>query len=440
MVSFALEDAQSQMQATARQFAQREIAPVADAVRRRLATMGETAPPAWDLVRPVYARAAALGFHRLLIPEAYGGLGGSVLDHALVMEEFGAADHGIAAGYFNVSATAPVILAAGGSPAQKARWLTEIAAADDYVLASASSEPGVAGADSFYEGEDPTIGLSTTARREGETWVLKGRKSGFATNAGAARLYFVMARTALDRPARASTSMFLVPADTPGLVLGSQTRLIGWQAAMQGEVLLDEARIPADHLVGGEGGNDALFFLKALPVIACGLAATFVGLARAAYELADRYAGDRRSWGAPIASHTPVAIRLADMATDLEAARLMVWRLADAADRGLPDALWLAPAAKSFAVEVAIRNAERAVKILGSYGVTQDFAAGRHLADAWIGDCCDGTHDMLRLSAARMLGMLRGGAMPGVPGQLAPPGGGGQMAPPAAVRAGGMAR
>jgi alkylation response protein AidB-like acyl-CoA dehydrogenase len=413
MPTFALSDEQLQLQATARAFAQREIGPITKQIRAGRAVSGPQRNSPWSHVRPVFAKAAELGFLRLLIPEAYGGLGGSVFDHALVMEEFGAVDHGIAASWFNISATAPVILAAGGDAAQKARWLSEIAAADDYVLASASSEPDVAGGDSFYPGDDPQIGLRAKAVRDGETWVLSGRKSGFSTNAGAARLYFVMARTALDRPARESTSMFLVPADTRGLSLGSQTRLIGWDGAMQGEVLLEDVRLPRDHLVGGEGGNQALFFMRALPVIACGLAATFVGLARTAFETAFSYAQERRSWGVPISAHPNVAIRLADMATELEAARMMVWRLADAADRGLPDAGWLAPAAKSFAVEVAIRNAERAIKTLGSYGVTEDYGLGRMLADGWIGDCCDGTHDMLRLSITRFLEMTRFGPPPG---------------------------
>ncbi|MFN3590756.1 MAG: acyl-CoA dehydrogenase family protein, partial [Thermaurantiacus sp.] len=272
MPSFALSDEQRQLQETARAFAAGEIAPLAERIRAERRTKGDAAAPAWEHVAPVFRAAAGLGFLRLLIPEAHGGLGGTVFDHALVMEEFGAADHGIAASWFNVSTTAPVILEAGGSDAQKARWLGEIAAADDYVLASASSEPDVAGGDSFYPGNDPRIGLSARAVRDGEHWVLRGRKSGFSTNAGAARLYFVMARTALDGPARETTSMFLVPAGTPGLAMGSQTRLIGWDGAMQGEVILEDVRIPADHLVGGEGGNQALFFMKALPVIACGLA------------------------------------------------------------------------------------------------------------------------------------------------------------------------
>ena len=412
MPDFHLSSEQQQLQDMARRFAMAELAPVAEIIRSDRVQRGVAADIPWQHVKPVYARAAELGFHRLLIPESYGGLGGRVFDHSLVMEEFGAADHGIAASYFNVSATAPVILAAGGTEDQKRHWLRTIAEADDFILASASSEPNVAGADSHYAGDDPSIGLGASARHDGDTWILDGRKSGFATNAGAARLYFIMARTRRDLPARASTSMFLVPAGTPGMTMGAQTRLIGWQAAMQGEVLLDGVRVPADHLVGGEGGNEALFFMKALPVIACGLAATFVGLARAAFDLAYAYAHQRRSWGRPIIEHSPVAIRLADMRVDVEAARMMVWRLADAADRGSPDALWLAPAAKSFAVEAAIRNAGRAVKILGSYGVTADYAAGRFLADAWIGDCCDGTHDMLRLSMIRTIEMLASGPPP----------------------------
>jgi|GEM_PF-28399 len=416
VVNFVLNDEQRMMQSMAADFARGEIAPGAAAIR----AAGPATLP-WEIVAPLYRKGAALGFHRLLIPEAYGGLGGSCFDNVLVMEEFGAADHGIAASYFNVSMTAPVALVFGATEEQKQVWLTAIAGADDCVLASASSEPSVAGADSFYPGDDPRIGLRSTAVRDGECYVLNGQKSGFSTNAGAAKILFVMARTATDRPARDSTSMFVVPADLPGVHVGARTDLIGWKTAMHAEVTFDGVRVPLANRIGAEGGNTGLFFIKTLPFLAAGLAATYVGLARAAFELAFDYAHQRYSWGKPIVEHQMVAIKLADMAAEIEAARLMVWRLAAAADSGDPMAAGLyAPAAKTFAVQTAIRCAERAIKILGGYGAATDFGAGRLLNDAWIGDSCDGTHDLLRLNIVHFLRVMRG--------KLAPPG-----APPPAM-------
>lgn len=405
MIDFEPSGEQRMLRQTARDFATEQIAPAAASIRAR---NGAGSP--WDEVRPVFARAAELGFTKLLIPEAFGGVGGSCLDHALVMEEFGAADHGIAASYLNVSAVAPLIILHGGTEDQKEAWLPEIAGAHDFVLASASSEPDVAGADSFCPDPDPRIGLKSTAMRDGGEYVLNGAKSGFSTNAGAARAYFIMARTDLSQPARASTAMFYVPADSPGLRVGRRTELAGWPTACQAEVTLEDVRIPADRRVGGDGSDAGMIFFRILPYLAAGFAATFVGLARAALDLAFSYAHERVSWGRPIVEHQAVALKLADMAADLEAARLMVWRAAAAADAGDPRAGMLyAPAAKTFAVDVAIRNAERAVKILGSYGVTREYGAAGLLNDAWIGDSCDGTRDVLRLNMVTAMRMAAGG-------------------------------
>lgn len=408
MIDFELSDEQRMLQQTARDFALSEIAPCAERIRQ---ADGGIDP--WQEVRPVFLRAAALGFTNLLIPEEHGGVGGSALDHALVMEELGAADHGIAATYLNISAVAPLIILHGGTEQQRAEWLPEIAAADDFVLASASSEPDVAGADSFCPSPDPAIGLKSTARRDGADYVINGAKSGFSTNAGAARGYFVMARTDLSLPARASTAMFFIPAHTPGLTVGKRTRLSGWETACQAEVVLEDVRVTADRRVGGEGSDAGLIFFRILPYLASGFAATFVGLARAAFDLAFAYAQERVSWGKPIIEHQAVALKLADMAVEIEAARLMVWRAAAAADSGdyRAGALY-APGAKTLAVDTAIRCAERAVKILGSYGITREYPAARMLNDAWIGDSCDGTRDMLRLNIVTAMRMAAAGGPP----------------------------
>jgi len=396
------------LQQTARDFAASQIAPCAERIRQ-----AEGAIDPWDEVRPVFLRAAELGFTNLLIPEQHGGVGGSALDHAIVMEELGAADHAIASTYLNISTVAPLIILHGGTDEQRAAWLPEIAGADDFVLASASSEPDVAGADSFCPSPDPSIGLKSTAMRDGEHYVINGAKSGFSTNAGAARGYFVMARTDLSLPARASTAMFFIPADTPGLTVGKRTRLSGWETACQAEVVLEDVRVAADRRVGGEGSDAGQIFFRILPFLASGFAATFVGLARAAFDLAFAYAHERVSWGKPIIEHQAVALKLADMAVEIEAARLMVWRAAAGADSGdfRAGALY-SPAAKTLAVDTAISCAEKAMKILGSYGITREYPAARMLNDAWIGDSCDGTRDMLRLNIITAMRMAAAGGPP----------------------------
>lgn len=406
MVDFTLSDEQALYQKTARDFAGKEIRQAAEAIARMDRSQGQTP---WELCRPVYAKGCQLGFHKLLIPEQYGGLGGGCLDNAVIMEEMGAVDMGIAASYFNVSMTAPVIIMKGGNDAQREHWLTQIAAADDYVLASASSEANVAGADSLCPIPDPKIGLKTTARRDGDHYVLNGSKAGFSTNAGAARSFFIMARTDLSKPGYESTSMFFVPADSPGLTVGKKTELIGWKTAMHAEVYLDDVKVPVENRIGEEGANFGLFFMEVIPYLAAGLAACYVGMARAAFEYALEYATQRVSWGQAIINHQAVGLKLAEMMVDVEAARLMVWKLAAAADSGdMGVALMQSPAAKTFAVDAAIRNAERAVKILGGYGVAAEYATGRFLNDAWIGEACDGTRDMLLLNMLNTLRMMRG--------------------------------
>ncbi len=416
MVDFALSEQQRLLQKTARDFAEREIVPAAAAIRQR-----EPGTSPWDIIRPAFVKAGSLGFTHMLIPEEYGGTGGTALDNVLVMEELGAADIGIAASYFNVTVTSPILLLLGANEDQKKRWLTRIAGSPDFVLASASSEPDVAGADTFCPDPNPAIGLRTLARRDGDSYVISGSKAGFSTNSGAASAYFVMARTDLDKPARESTSLFMIPADAPGLKLGGKTHLIGWKTAMHHDLSLDEVRVPVEDRIGEEGAN-MMFFFQALPFLSSGLAAAHVGLARAAFDLAFEYASHRISWGRPIIEHQAVALKLADMVADVEAARLMVWQVAWAADRGDPRAAGvLAPAAKTFAVDVAIRNAERAVKVLGGYGVSDDFKAGQMLADAWVGESCDGTRDMLRLGIVEFLKMMKMGPPPGMGGPGGPP-------------------
>jgi len=422
MVDFSLSQEEQDIQQTARAFAQAEIGPAAAAIRSR-----EPGVSPWEIMRPVFKHAHDLSMTSILIPEEYGGLGGSCFDNVLVMEEFGAVDQAVAASYFNVTTTSPILLMLGANEEQKRKWLTAIATEDDHILASASSEPDVAGADTFYPGGDPAIGLKTSARLDGDSYVLNGAKSAFSTNAGAAKTYFVMARTDRNKPVMESVSMFLVPADTPGVHFGHKTELFGWKSAMHGDVYFEDARIPVENRIGAEGANN-MFFFQALPYLSSGLAATYVGMARAAFDLAWDYANERKSWGQPIINHQAVALKLADMMTDLEAARLMVWQVAWAADRGDPRVPGiLAPAAKTFAVEVAIRNAERAMRILGAYGVTEEYPAARMLADAWVGDSCDGTRDMLRLSMVDFTRMMRNGS---VGGPLGPPPGGPGGPPP----------
>lgn len=395
-IAFDLTDEQQQLVRTARAFAGREIAPLVARHRHQ--------PPAepWGLIRPLFEAGAGLGFTRLFLPPERNGLGASCLDAVLLLEELGAADVGVAADYFALTACMPLLaMRAGGDNAD--RFLDAFAAAPAMLLAGAQSEPDTAGSELMMAGVDPAYGPKLSARpAEGGGWRLNGRKSAFITNAGAADSYMIIARTAPDRPVFEGLSIFHVPRGTPGLSVGARTHLIGWPLSTHAELLFDDVVLPAGALIGAEGGA-AMAFARVPEMPVC-LAACFVGLARAASDHAMAYAQQRRSMGQPIARHQAVQLKLAQMAANVETARLHVWQAAAACQTDpMRAAMVLAPMAKATAVDMAIANAQLAVETLGGYGVTRDYEAGRFLNDAWVGWSCDFTRDVLMLGIARAL-------------------------------------
>ncbi|MEQ8405796.1 MAG: acyl-CoA dehydrogenase family protein [Oceanicaulis sp.] len=398
MIDLSLSEDQRMLQRTARDFAERVVAPFAD----RAAQRADDDPQTDAEIRAVLSEGAGLGFTALLVPESEGGLARPVIDLALLLEELGRADITVAADLFNLTATMAQLVVMAGAPDQKRDLLSPLARGEPMLFSGALSEAGVAGSDLFCPEPDPAMGVKTRARRDGRDYVLSGAKSAFVTNAGAADHYFVMARLDPERPAAETLTIFVVPKDAAGLSFGANTRLIGWKGSRHAEVYLDDVRLPETARLGGEGDAMRLFgSAAAMPV---GLAACFVGLARAAYEDALAYARERRSWGKPIIEHQAVALKLADMRVRLDAARLLVWDAALACDADPMAAATLkAPAAKSAAVDAAIANAQACVEIHGAYGVTREYRAGRYLNDAWVGYACDFTRDMLRLSMTPFL-------------------------------------
>lgn len=398
MIDFSLTQEQLLLQKTARDFAESEIKPIAKII-------DESNDPniiPWDFCQGVFRKGADLGFTSLLLPQEYGGMGGKCIDLVLVQEELGVADVSIACSYFNLTASMSLFLTRAGTEEQRKRMLSSASSSEPHLFSVAESEPNVASSDLFCPAPDPQIGMKTFACSDGDRYVLNGNKSGLITNAGIADAYFIMARTSLDKPMRESMSMFYVPADTPGLKFGKRTQMIGWKPSHHTEIYLDNVRVPAENLIGQEGQAGALLML--LPEVSIGLAASHVGLARAAYEYALNYAKQRVSWGRPIIEHQAVALKLADMMVNTQAARLMVWDAAIAADTNPQLAATVkAPAAKTFAVDVAIKNAQTAVEILGGCGITKEYQTGKFLNDAWIGYSCDFTREILRLNLVNFI-------------------------------------
>jgi alkylation response protein AidB-like acyl-CoA dehydrogenase len=398
MIDFSLTQEQQTLQKTARDFAQSKIKPI---VKMLDESNDRTLVP-WDLCKGVFHKGADLGFTSLLLPQEYGGMGGKCIDLVLLQEELGVADVGIASNYFNLTAAMALLIAKAGTEEQRRQILRAESSGEPLLFSAAESEPSVAGSDLFCPTPDPKIGMKTFAQRDGDTYVINGTKSALVANAGIADAYFIMARTDLDKPMRESMSMFYVPADTLGLKSGKKTEMIGWKTCHHAEIYLDNVRVPTENLIGQEGQAGAILML--LPEMYIGLAASYVGLARAAYEYALDYAKHRVSWGRPLIEHQAVALKLTDMMVDTQAARLMVWDAAHAADTDPQLAVTVkGPAAKTFAVDVAIKNAQKAVEILGGYGITKEYQAGKFLNDAWIGYSCGFSRDILRLNLVNFM-------------------------------------
>lgn len=400
MIGFTLTNEQAMLQRTARDFAAARIAPLAERARR------DGVVDTRATVLPMYEAGVALGFTKLFVPEAMGGLGGTCIDAAVLLEELGAGDVGVASDYFAANMTMPLMMLRGGSPEQAAAFCEVFAAHPGMVLAGAQSEPNVAGSELMAGGPDVAAGPKLRAHRddsgEGDCYVLEGGKSAFITNAGIAERFFIIARTDHAKSVMEGLTIFAIPRDAPGLSIGPKTDLIGWPLSAHAEVRLDGVRVPMADRIGAEGGAGMIF--ASVPEMPVCLAACFVGHARAAFDYALAYAKERRSGGVPLIEHQAVALKLAQMASDLHVARLAVWDAAAAcATDPFAAGTFKAPAAKARAVDVAIANSSRCVEILGAYGVTREYKAGAMLADAWIGYSCDFTRDILHLGVARFL-------------------------------------
>ena len=394
MIDFTFTEEQQLIQQTARNFANKEILPVLEQIDQSADPLLDT----WLLVRPILEKAASLGFLSFYIPEAYGGSGRSGLEGAIFIEEIAAVDLGIA-NAMGATMGYPMFILAAGTPAQKQRWLPPLCRGKLHVLAGAQSEPNVAGSELFCTESDPRLGMRTHARRVGDEYILNGTKSGFITNAGIASSYFIVARTSLDRPAAESMSLFYIQADLPGFRVGRRTHMMGMKTGHHAELVFENVRVPADCRLGAEGA--ALDILAA--VLGQGLGAQFVGLARGAYHYALNYAKQRRSYGKPLIEHQAIALLLADMEIETQAARLLSWDAICAAERFDSSAMIKGMGSKLYAVDVALKTAQNAVKILGGYGVTREYLAAKYLCDALMGYSCDFTGDMLRLRIAACL-------------------------------------
>ena len=377
-MDFSLSDDQREMQAMVQRFAQNELAPKA-------AELDETGRfPAEN-----FAKMGELGLLGLLVPEAYGGVGASVLTMCVVMEEIAYACSATALSYLAHATLCCHNLACNGSHEQKSKYLPGLASGR-LIGGLAITEPG--------SGSD-ALGMQSFAVKSGEEYILNGSKT-FITNAPVADVLLVYARTDKDAGPR-GLSQFIVEMDFPGVSTGKPFKKMGMRGSPTSEVFFEDCRIPAANLVKGE--NQALgIILGGLDVERTVGASMGVGGARAALDRALRYAQERTQFGQPIIMFELVAEKLAKAAMDIEAARLLTCKaatLCDAEARCSAEAAY----AKLFSTEMCLRVCNDAVQILGGYGYIQEYEVERMLRDARLGTIGAGTSEIMKMLIAKEL-------------------------------------
>ena len=376
-VSFALTDEQKALRDLAREFADKEIRP-------KEAAYDEAMQHPTDLI----AKAHEVGLMNLHVPEEYGGLGLSTFDGLLVGEELYRGCSGIGTSITaNGLGAGPVILF--GTDEQKATWLPPLI--ESPILCSFGlSEPG-AGSD--------VAALSTTAVREGDEYVLNGSKT-FITNAGYAAWTVVFAKTE-PKGGHRGMSAFVVPMDTPGVTIESHLNKMGQRATDTSAFALQDVRVPAANRIGEEGDGFKIA-MATLDVTRPGTAIGAVGVAQAAYEHSVAYAKERVTFEMPIAMHQGVNFMIADMATEIEAARLLTWQAGWMLDQGFGrKATLYSSFAKRFAADTAMKVATDAVQVFGGYGYIKEYPVEKLMRDAKLFQIYEGTSQIQRLVIAK---------------------------------------
>ncbi|MFD3454104.1 acyl-CoA dehydrogenase family protein [Streptomyces sp. NPDC058691] len=377
-MNLELSEEQAAVRRLAADFTEREIVPHATAWDR-----------AESVDRGIVKKLGAVGFLGLTIPEEYGGSGGDHLAYCLVTEELGRGDSSVR-GIVSVSlGLVAKSVAHWGTEEQKRAWLPRLASGEA-VGCFGLTEPGT-GSDAGN--------LTTRATRDGGDWVINGTKM-FITNGTWADVVLLFARTN-DTPGHKGVSAFLVPTDTPGLTRREIHGKLGLRGQATAELVLEDVRVPDSTMIAPEGKG----FSVAMSALAKGrmsVAAGCVGIAQAALDAAVGYAKEREQFGRPIAAHQLVQELIADIALDVDAARLLTWRVADLIDRGQPFAAESSKA-KLFASEAAVRCANNALQVFGGYGYIDEYPVGKLLRDARVMTLYEGTSQIQKLLIGRDL-------------------------------------
>jgi alkylation response protein AidB-like acyl-CoA dehydrogenase len=376
-MDFTLSDEQQAFQQTARDFARDEWLPLA---------------PGWDECEefPIEAlrKAAALGFAGIYVKDQFGGSGLSRLDAALIFEELATACVSTAA-YLSIHNMAAWMIDRFGNEAQRARFLPKLMSMQHFA-SYCLTEPN--------SGSDAAA-LQTAARRDGDDYVLNGTKA-FISGGGTSDIYVAMVRTGEAGPK--GISCLVVEKGAKGLSFGKKEKKLGWNTQPTAMVIFEDCRVPAANRLGAEGDGFAIAMMGLdggrLNIGACSL-----GGARACWEAARGYMLERRQFGQRLADFQALQFKLADMATELDAARLMLWRAAASLDAGLSEATMQCAMAKRLATDAGFHVANEALQLHGGYGYLKDFPIERYLRDVRVHQILEGTNEIMRVIIARHL-------------------------------------
>jgi alkylation response protein AidB-like acyl-CoA dehydrogenase len=376
-MDLTLTEEQTALRDLARDFIDAEVVPYAAAWDR-----------AESVDRAIVDKLAKVGFLGLTIPESYGGSGGDHLAYCLMMEELGRGDTAVR-GIVSVSlGLVGKTILSFGTEEQKQKWLPRLCSGES-LACFGLTEPDT--------GSD-AASLTTRAARDGDDWVITGSKM-FITNGTWADVALIFARS--GEPGPRGITAFLVPTDSPGFAHREIKGKLGLRGQSTGELILDGVRVP-DSARLGETGKGFRVAMAALDKGRMSVAAGCVGLARAALEASLRYAGERTQFGRPIAGFQLVQEMLTDMAVSTDAARLLVWRVADLVDRGLPFSTE-ASMAKLYASENSVNAANLAIQVFGGYGYLDEYPVAKYLRDARVLTLYEGTTQVQKLLIGRAL-------------------------------------
>jgi alkylation response protein AidB-like acyl-CoA dehydrogenase len=376
-MDFSLTDDQRAIEEAARAFAEAEMAPHS---------------ARWDEEKHfpvnVLKKAAELGFAGLYVQEDVGGSGLSRLDASIVFEQLSYGDVSVAA-FISIHNMAAWMIDRFGADELRRKYLPKLTSME-FIASYCLTEPG--------SGSDAAA-LATTARKDGGHYVLNGSKA-FISGAGTSDIYVVMART--GGPGPKGISAFVVENGTPGLSFGGQEKKLGWNAQPTAQVNFDDCRVPEENRIGQEG-EGFRFAMAGLDGGRINIASCSLGGAQLALDTARAHLETRKQFGQPLKEFQGLQWRLADMATELEAARLMVRRAADALDKRDPKATQYCAMAKRFATDAGFEVANQALQLHGGYGYLRDYPLERIVRDLRVHQILEGTNEIMRVITAREL-------------------------------------